>query len=403
MKIEVEEFRQRRDAVMTKLDGAVAVVFAGEGSPPLLGKWRPESNFLYLTGLESEAGAAVLFDPSAENPRNRCVLYLRPLNPERERWDGFRDPIGSALKAATGFQTVTRSDSLPGALTQAARRSKRLACLHPFSTFPAALSPDLDHFKKIAERIPGVQIEDRTDLLLTLRAVKSTAELGLMRKAIGITALGFANAIKSIRPGATENEVAQALENTYRQEGAQGVAYNSIVGSGFNGTVLHYVDNQAELKDGDLLVIDSGASFGNYAADITRTFPVNGRFGPEQREIYELVLKAEMAAIQTVHAGATMAEIDEAARQVIEKAGHGDAFIHSIGHPLGIQVHEGKPDGPILEGMIVTIEPGLYFPDRKMGVRIEDDVLVLKDGCEVLSKEVPKTVAEVEAAFRDCH
>ena len=196
--------------------------------------------------------------------------------------------------------------------------------------------------------------------------------------------------------------MARALESTYRREGAQGVAYNSIVGSGFNGTVLHYMDNQAELKDGDLMVIDAGAAYENYAADITRTFPVNGKFTAEQREIYELVLNAELAAIKAVRAGVTMTEIDNAARKVIEKGGHGDAFIHNIGHPLGIQVHEGKPDGPICAGMIITIEPGVYLPERNLGVRIEDDILVLKDGCEVLSPMIPKTVAEIEAAFRRC-
>jgi Xaa-Pro aminopeptidase len=397
--IALSEYVARRDAVLKALKGAVAVVFAGEGAAPLLGRWRPDFHFLYLTGLSAEPGGAILFDPTHENPDRRCVLVLRPLNPEVDRWDGYRETIGSTLRGRTGFTSVMRSGSLPALLTQAARRSKRLACLHPFSTYPAPVSPDLAVFKQIAERVPGVAIEDRTDLLPSMRAVKSPAELALMRGAIHATAAGFEAAFRMIRPGVNEGQIAQALEGAFRAAGGDGVAYNSIVGSGLNGTVLHYMDNKATAEAGDLLVIDAGANCQGYAADVTRTLPVSGRFTSEQREPYEVVLQAQAAAIKAAVSGAKFSDVDAAARAVIDKAGYGDAFIHGTGHPLGIEVHDVTPDGPLREGMVITVEPGVYFPERKMGIRIEDDVLITKTGPKNLTAQIAKTIPEVEAAM----
>ena len=399
--IHVTEYQRRRTDVLLALKGAAAVVFSGEGSPPQLGKWRPDPHFYYLTGLENEAGAAVLFDPTAENPKRRCVLFLRPLNIEKERWDGYRDEIGSVLKARTGFETIMRSDALPGMLTGAARRAKIMHCLHPFSVYPADVSPDLAVFRKIIERVPSVKIEDSVNLLPSMRAIKSPGELTLIRKAVEITTAGYAAAAKAIRPGATEDHVSQVLEQTYRRGGAQGVAYNNIVGSGISGTVLHYNDCSGVLQKNDLLVIDSGCAYAHYASDVTRTFPVGGKFTPEQRDVYEVVLAAQLVSIKAAQAGSTFTDVDEAARQVIDKAGYGDAFIHGIGHQLGIQVHDASPDGPLKPGMVITIEPGIYLPDRKFGVRIEDDILILRKGNENLSAAIPKKAADVEASLKD--
>ena len=161
--------------------------------------------------------------------------------------------------------------------------------------------------------------------------------------------------------------------------------------------MLHYRANDATLAKGDVVCIDSGASYGGYGADITRTLPVGGVFSARQREIYDLVLKAEMAAIKTVKAGATFAAIDKAARSVIGRAGYADAFIHGIGHHLGLETHDVTPSGPLPEHAVITIEPGIYLPDEKIGVRIEDDVVVTKTGCRNLSQRIPKKASEIEA------
>lgn len=399
--IALSEFNDRRKRVLKALKKSAAIVFAGEGSPPLLGRWMPDRHFLYLTGIDNEPGAAVMFDPTAEDPRRQIVLFLRPLNIESERWDGYRQEIGPELKAGTGFETVMRAGSIAGALTAAARRAKLLACLHPFSVYPAAPSPDLAAFQSVTQRVPGVSIEDQTNLLPSFRAVKSPAELKLMQQAIVATAAGFNSVLRLIKPGVSERLIADTLEFEYRKHGAETLAYNSIVGAGLNSTVLHYMENNQPIGDGDLIVIDSGAAYRGYAADITRTYPANGKFTPDQRDLYEVVLKAQLAAIKAVGTGVKMCEVDAAAREVIDKAGFGRAFIHGIGHQLGLEVHDVTPTGPLKPGMVVTIEPGVYLPERKMGVRIEDDILVTSRGNKNLTSAVVKTVKDVEAAMSE--
>jgi Xaa-Pro aminopeptidase len=397
--VALSEYRGRRERVLKSLKGAVGLVLAGEGPPPLMGRWRPHSHFYYLTGIADEHGAAVLFDATAEDPRRRCVLFLRPLDPEADRWDMMREEIGAALRQKTGFDTVMRVSYLPRSLTQAARRAKRLACLHAFAVYPAAVSPDLAVFRQVSERIPGVAIEDRTMLLPEMRSIKSKAEIAMMSKAAEATAAGYATVMKMIRPGVNEGQIAQTLESTYLQQGADGLAYNSIVGAGLNGTILHYHANSKTVEEGELIVIDSAAAYGGYASDVTRTFPASGRFTAEQREVYEVVLRAQLAAIKAARPGAKMSDVDAAGRGVIEKAGHGDHFPHGIGHQLGLEVHDVTPDTPLKPGMIVTIEPGVYYQDRKMGVRIEDDILITTKGNRNLTAGIAKTANDVEEAM----
>jgi Xaa-Pro aminopeptidase len=398
--IGLAEFVARRQRVLKALGNSVGVVFSGDGVPPLHGRWTPDWSFYYLTGIADEAGAAILFDPKAEDPKKRCILFLRPLNPELEEWDGLRDRISENLRKSTGFETVLRGQAVPRFLTAAARKRRKLACLHPFSTYPAEVSPDLAAFKKIMERTVGVQLEDRTSLLPEMRAIKSKAELAVMQQAADATVEGYKAAIEVIRPGVTEREVQRAIEAGFAAGGAREPGYNSIVGSGLNGCVLHYMDNSCPCDDGDLIVIDAGARVGGYTADVTRTYPVGGRFSPEQREVYSVVLKAQAAAIKAVRPGVWMSDVDQAARNVIEKAGYGDYYPHGIGHQLGIEVHDITPDTPLKAGMVVTIEPGIYIQDKKLGVRIEDDVLVTPRGTKNLTAAIPKSIEEIEAAMR---
>jgi len=395
--IEAKEFAARRERLQKELKGAVAVVFAGDASGH--GEFLADANFRYLTGLKDESGAALLFDASNPDPKRRIVLFLKPGNPEAEQWTGLRPSLDSELKQKLGIQTIVRTGQLAATLTAALRRTKQAACVMPFAIYPAAVSADLATFQQVAQRVPGVRIEDRTGLLLSHRAVHSPAELKLIEKAADITVAAYQQAIPHIRPGLNEGQLQLALETVYKQQGG-GIAYGTIVGGGIGGTVLHYVANDQPLQDGDLVVIDSAASYGGYASDITRTFPVNGKFTAEQRELYEVVLAAEIAGIKAAKPGARMHDIDAAARAVIEKAGLGDYFIHSIGHPLGLTVHDVVPDHPITANMVLTIEPGIYIPERKLGIRIEDDIVITKTGNRVITGGVPKTVKEIEAAMR---
>ncbi|MEC8559241.1 MAG: Xaa-Pro peptidase family protein [Planctomycetota bacterium] len=395
------EFERRRRNLLKGLRGSVGLVFAGTGGGELRGGWRPDPGFEYLTGITDEPGAAILFDPSNRIESKQVTLFLRPLDPEVEKWDGARAPIDSELVKRYGIRSIVRTGRLPAMLATAVRRDKRMACLHQFATHDQPVSPDLEVFRKVAERVPGSTIEDRTELLARLRAVKSPAEQACIREAGRITALGFDEVLATMRPGMNEFEVQETLEHAYRSNGSRGPAYNTIAGSGFNGTVLHYGANDQPMQDGDLVVIDSGADYMGYAADVTRTFPVGGRFSKRQRELYSIVLKALDAAIARVRAGCTFQQIDKAARDIIVRAGHGDHFFHGIGHHLGLEVHDITPDQPLKQGAVITVEPGIYIAEERLGIRIEDDVVVTRDGCINLTRSIPRSIAAIERRMKD--
>ncbi len=402
-RIPLAEYASRRKKVLASLKGAVGMLFAGEHDPHGDTRFRPHPHFEYLTGVVDEPGALLLLDPTNPVESRRAMLLLRPRDPEREKWDGYRLEIAAPLRERTGLSAVFRTDALPRMLTAAAARSKRLACLLPPASYNQRLSRDLELFRKVAERIVGVTIENRTDLLEKMRAVKSRNEVALIQQAIDITAVGFEAMMRATRPGLNEFELQETIEHAYRTSGARTAAFPTIVGSGINSTVLHYRDNDQQLSDGDLICVDSGAVFAGYCADVTRTIPVGGTFTARQREVYEIVLKAETAAIKAVRPGATFAELDDVARTIITRSGHGDFFIHSIGHHLGLETHDVSPDEPLKQGAVVTIEPGIYIPDEVIGVRIEDDVLVTQGGSKVLSAKIPKSVAAVERVMKESH
>jgi Xaa-Pro aminopeptidase len=395
--IELAEIAKRREAVLKSLKGSVGLVFAGDHAPPLRGDWDPNFHFLYLTGILDEVGAMVYFDLTAPDPDKRIVLLLRPTNPEHDIWDGLREPLGQALREKTGFKTVMRTTMLPRMLTEAARRSRKLALLHPIANHNAPIGPDFELFQKIAARVPGCGIEDRADLIVGMRQVKSPAEIRQIEAAIKATKSGIERLWKSLKPGVSERTLHQELIRGFEEAGSKRVAFDPIVGSGANGVVLHYKQNDQIAQDGDLMVLDCGASINGYAADITRSFPVNGKFTDDQREVFNAVLKAQEAAIKAVKPGALISDADKAARRVLEKAGFGDYMPHGIGHHLGLETHDpGLAHEELKPGMVVTIEPGVYLPHKGIGVRIEDDILVTKDGNKNLSASVPKSAVEME-------
>ncbi len=400
--IPLSEFAERRGRLLKTLKNAVGLVFAGEFDSHGDAPFRPHRHFEYLTGVTDEPGAILLLDPANPVEARRAMLFLRPLNPELEKWDGYRLEITAALKDKTGFKTIFRHDKFGMMLNDAARRTNRLTMLHPPSTYAAAVSPDLEIFRKVVERVPGCVIEDRSNDIPHMRCVKSKSEIAMVQRAADITALGFDAILKTLKPGQNEFEVQETIEHAYRTAGARSLAFPSIAGSGVNSTVLHYRANAKTIDDGDLICIDSGAKWAGYSADVTRTFPANGKFTARQREVYEIVLKAQLAAIKAVKPGARNSRIDTAARDVINKAGLGDYFIHGIGHHLGLDTHDATPlgDQPLRVGAVMTIEPGVYIPQEELGVRIEDDVLVTRGGCEVLTAAIPKTIADIERAMR---
>ncbi len=389
--------------------------------------YRFDSYFYYLTGFPEPESLLVVV--AGKQPRS--ILFCRERNPERELWDGFRHgPEGA--KAEFGLDEALPITALEDEMPKLF--AEQAALFYPAGAdagWDARVLGWLNRVRSLARA--GVaapeEIRDVRAILDEMRLVKDEAELGLMRRAASISAGAHARAMRETRPGKSEYEIEAGLLHEFRRHGAQFPAYWPIVAGGANACVLHYRDNSARLAEGELLLIDAGCELDGYAADITRTFPVGGRFTQAQRQIYELVLAAQAAAIAAVKPGAHWNEPHEAAvrllaqgfvdlglcegpvEKVIETEDYKRFYMHRTGHWLGLDVHDAgeyKRGGEwraLEPGMVLTVEPGCYIrPADKVpaqfwniGIRIEDDVLVTASGREVLTEAAPKSVQEIEA------
>jgi Xaa-Pro aminopeptidase len=357
--------------------------------------FRQTNTFFYLTELEAQDAWLLLV---AGGRDVQTVLFLPPRNPGQERWTGLRLGPDSTAARLTGIAHVVSTDSLEGML-----RAVALGGAGPLYLPLDATTRDEPRLRDLA--FTGSDVRNLRPIVDSLRLVKDGDEIARMRKAIDITALGHVAAIQAARPGMWEYEIEAVLEAAFRRNGADRLGYPSIVGSGPNSVTLHYDVNRRQTRDGDLVVMDAGAEWGQYTADVTRTFPVNGKFTARQKAIYDLVLATQQAAFDSTRPGATMARLDGVAREYM-RAHSGtlcgdrtcDAyFIHGLGHWLGMDVHDvGDYSTPLAPGMVLTLEPGVYLPRESLGVRIEDDVLVSATGAEWLSARAPKTTAEIE-------
>jgi Xaa-Pro aminopeptidase len=326
-----------------------------------------------------------------------------------ERWTGPKlGPDDADASARTGFSSVE-----PASLFQ----SELLEALKSFPKIYTELTPQPesgeDYFQaevvsKLRKMAPLARLADVRPHIERQRAVKSPGELALLRKAVDASIEGHLAAMKTVRPGVFEYETAARMEFEFRRRGCEWPAYPPIVGSGFFSTVLHYDADDQQMKDGDVVVMDVAGSYSGYAADITRTLPVNGRFTPRQREIYEIVLGAQNAAMAAAKPGMSLRHgknsLHDIAYAYINTHGKdldgeplGQYFIHLLGHSIGLNVHDPMDYNlPLEPNMVVTMEPGIYIPEEKIGVRIEDDILITQDGYELLTRRLPRTVEEIE-------
>jgi Xaa-Pro aminopeptidase len=354
------------------------------------------SDFHYLTGVD-EPDLVLVIGRGVGAAGER--LYLPPRNRMTERWDGPRLFPGKEAEEATGIAETREKSRLEDDLVELSAGRKTVHVERdPAGQGLAAL------FKGPAGSQPGAapRIRRPGALLHAARQVKSPAEIALLRTAIETTGVALAEAIRSVEPGMYEHELQALIEYVFRRRGSDPFpGFPSIVGSGPFSCVLHYTANSRRMEAGDLVVMDVGAAVGHYTADVTRTVPVSGRFTPEQRRIYEIVLEAQKAGIATVRPGASFGDPHRAAREVIAKAGYAQSFLHGTSHWLGLDVHDVGREMVLRPGMVLTVEPGIYLPEKNLGVRIEDDVLVTADGCEVLSAGCPREVDELEALLRE--
>ena len=399
-------------------------------------RYRQNSDFFYLTGFDEPDAVAVI----APSQQRKFTMFVRPRDPERAIWDGYRAGVEGAVADYSADEALPIADfdaKLPEILDGPA--SLYYAFGHANYELDEKIIRQLTLMRETNRRPlePPQTIIDPTLILHEMRVFKSEAEVELMQRAADIAAAAHVEAMQSARAGMKEYEIEAMLEASFRRQGAAGSSYTSIVGSGANATTLHYITNQDTLRDGDLLLVDAGAEYQGYASDITRTFPINGKFTQAQRDIYELVLKTQLSCIDMVRPGVRLEDLKTHSvemltegmiklgllkgdpEKLIEEKKYMQFYMHNLGHFLGIDVHdagryyfngESRPAEP---GMVMTIEPGLYIsPDTKnipegfnqdvpakylgIGVRIEDDVLVTEKGARVLTHKVPKEPREIE-------
>jgi len=418
---------RRRDRFLLQLGDRAAVIPAAAlvtHHADVAYPFRQDSDFWYLTGFD-EPGAVALFLPHRQD--ERFVLFVAPRDPAAEVWNGLRwgcegavELFGADVAHPIGELESRLSDYLDGALAVMFRVGR-----HPQveRSVLAALARQLDRAPRTGQ--PPMALQDPSGILHGMRQLKDPLELDRLREAARISAAAHELARATARPGMAEREVQAVIEQSFLAAGARGPAYGSIVAGGDNACVLHYTRNDGQLRDGDLLLIDAGCSLSDYYnGDITRTFPINGHFTPEQRQLYELVLAAQLAAVEAVGPGTTAEHVHKtalrilvegllelgllwgSADEVIEKDAYRHLYMHRTGHWLGLDVHDvgayrlGEHPVTLAPGMVLTVEPGLYVSDRLpvpkgqpeiesrwrgIGIRIEDDVAVTADGREVLS------------------
>jgi Xaa-Pro aminopeptidase len=431
--IEMSEYAKRRQALMQSLGSSSIIILPSAKevarNNDATFPFRQSSDFYYLTGFEEPNAVLVLLPKRKEG---EYLIFNQVRDRETEIWDGPRLGQHGALKhlrADDAFPIQALESILPDLMI--GRES-----IH----FPLGYDKNFDNLLiRCLQQLRGkvrsgvkapVALVDITAHLHEMRLFKSPAEIAVMQKAIDISARAHVRAMEACTPGMMEYQLEAEIVHEFHCHGARSPAYSSIVGSGPNTCILHYVTNNKKIKDGELVLIDAGAEYQNYASDITRTFPANGRFTKEQAAIYNLVLEAQNKAIQSIKPGAPFSKAQEIVVKVItkglidlgilkgklddliKKRAYSPFYMHRSGHWLGLDVHdagayqENQKSRPLKPGMVLTVEPGIYISSdnprvhkrwHNIGVRIEDDVLVTRTGCDVMSKHIPKQIKDIEA------
>lgn len=438
MVITQTEYRQRRERLMEKVGNGTAIFRSAPHAVmhnDVEYVYRQDSDFFYLTGFNEAEAVAVLAPHHAEH---RFILFVQPKDPEKETWTGYRWGVEGAKEyfgADEAYPIHELNEKLPQYLEKAERIYYHLGRDRKFNDTILTLWQRLIAGYQKRGTAP-VAIEDTNFILHPMRLVKSPAEIEMIRKATEISAMAHNRAREYAQVGKYEYQIQAEIEHTFRLEGGIGPAYPSIVASGKNSCILHYIENNSQLQENDLLLIDAGCSYGYYNGDITRTFPVNGKFTPEQKIIYELVLKAQLKAIEAVRKGQPYGSFHETAvrvlveglmelgllvgdiEEIIKEEKYKPFYMHRTGHWLGLDVHDAggykcneETWHTLQAGHVLTVEPGIYIaPDikpvegqpevperwRGIGIRIEDDVLVTETGHEILTQATPKSVEAME-------
>ncbi len=413
--IDVAATAARRQRLMQRLGDAVVLIPAAheksvEGIDyPQDNDFRQHNTFFYFSMLEAQ-DAWIVMNASAGS--GDAILFLPPRNAAQERWTGVRLGPDTLATRLTGFTTVLPTTRLDSVLAALAARNVPLYVPMDVTTRE---EPVVQRLR--SDTGAGRAVLNLRPIVDSLRMIKDAVEIAALRTAARISAEAHADLMRAARPGMFEYEMEAVIEAGFRRRGADRLGYPSIVGSGINGTTLHYDVNRRQSRDGDLVVVDAAAEYAQYTADVTRTFPVNGRFTPRQRAIYDLVLGTQQAAMDSVHPGQSVQRLNQIAREYM-RAHSGDLcppgpgekpdqtscdryFIHGLSHGIGMDVHDVGRLNVLAPGAVFTIEPGIYIPAEALGVRIEDDILVTETGGENLSAAAPRAAADIERLMRE--
>ena len=426
--------KQMKDFMAAMTENAVAIIPAGHEqyrSYDTEFKFHQDPDFQYLTDFPEPDAIAVL---ETSGKRNKYTLFVRPRNEEMEIWYGRRTGVEGAVKkygADKAYSVEKLETELPKLLHGKDALYYRFGVDAKLDAFILRYF-SAQRFRRLKTPYPPHTIIDPTVILFEMRLHKSPQEIEWMQTSATIAAEAHMLAMKNVKPGMFEYQVEALMENHIKQRGSEETAYNAIVGGGENACILHYVENNCALKDGEMLLIDFGANYKGYASDITRTFPINGRFSPAQREVYEIVLDTQKQCVAATKTGMTIRKRQDLSvelltegmkklgllkgktKDLIKKKAYMKYYMHGIGHYLGLDVHDTgrfsseqtlRDKRPFAPGMVLTVEPGLYIPPddknaparfRGLGIRIEDDVLVTEDGNLNLTATAPREIEEIE-------
>jgi Xaa-Pro aminopeptidase len=406
------EYRARRQKLIDQIkDGVVVMIGAREEDFGEVGRFRQLNEFMYLTGVQTP-GAYLIFVPAgviSGKPRHEAV-FIPPRDIKHEQWTGVQIGPGQDSERLFGLEEVAASTAFKERLSQLlAGVTSEGKPPRIYTVVPTGPGSDITRESRFAEMLrqsyPKNEIVGVSRITAELRKVKSASEIELLQKAVDVTIEGHREVVRAIKPGALEYEAQAELEAVWTRLGSERPGYPSIVGSGINGTTLHYDANRKRIEAGELVVVDAAAEYSYYTADITRTFPAAGKFTPRQREVYQLVLDAQRAAEKAfVQGKSSIADLQSVARDVMKSSPlrdkHGNSleryFIHGLGHWIGMDVHDVGVYSVLPAGSVFTIEPGIYLPEEGFGVRIEDDYLVTDRGLVKMSAKLPSEPDEIE-------
>ena len=410
-------YAERRAKLSASIDGPIVLLgYTGKEEEAQTYIFAQEENFYYLTGHNEEDAALVLLPPDGSKAKKddwqgpREIFFLPLKDSRKEKWNGVRMAPGDAgIEARTGLAVIKPMPELRATVERLAKVYPNFFTILPYQKEIGGYPHERETVEWLKQAAPEMLVKDVRNSISEMRSIKSPTEIGLLREAIDLSDDAQLEAMKMMRPGAWEYQIAAKMVETHAMGGSEAEAYAPIVGAGPNSTVLHYDKLSRKIENGDIVVLDVGAQYAGYAADITRTLPANGKFSPRQREIYEIVLGAQEAALKALKPGMDMCRkgnksVYKIAYDYIDSHGKdqrgkplGQYFIHGLGHNIGLDVHDpGDTCRPFVPGMVVTVEPGIYIPEENLGVRIEDDVLITENGHELLSGKLPRNPDEIE-------